>query len=173
MAPTLTAFLSGIPIFGGLQDSSVERLVGLLEERRCPKDTVVCRQGELGRALYVIRDGEALVSRESRRGVTIPVARLGPGELFGEMTLIDIQPRSATVTVTRDAWLFELTNVGLYTLYQEDRDAYVLVLQNICRELSRRLRRADERLCEALASADSAPPALTLLAPALLYQSGT
>ena len=66
----------------------------------------------------------------------------------GEMTLIDVQPRSATVRVEQPATLYALTNKDLYGLYQNDVAGYVMVLQNICRELSRRLRQADGRICE-------------------------
>jgi len=79
--------------------------------------------------------------------------RLGPGEFFGEMTLIEIQPRAATVVVTEPATLYSMTNRDLYALYLEDKNAYVLVLQNICRQLARRLRLADARIAELLGAA--------------------
>ena len=59
-----------------------------------------------------------------------------------------MQPRPYTVLATRDARLWELINQDLYRLYQKDVKGYVLVLQNINRELSRRLRRASNRITE-------------------------
>ena len=64
------------------------------------------------------------------------------------MTLIEMQNRSATVVAETEAVLYELTARNLYTYYKADIHAYVLVMQNINRELCRRLRRADRRIAE-------------------------
>jgi CRP-like cAMP-binding protein len=73
---------------------------------------------------------------------------LGPGDFFGEMTVIEMQNRSATVVVESPTVLYELTARNLYTYYKADIHAYVIVMQNINRELRRRLRRADNRIAE-------------------------
>ena len=75
---------------------------------------------------------------------------LAPGDFFGEMTLIEMQNRSATVVAESPAVLYELTAQKLYACYKADVHAYVIVLQNINRELSRRLRRADKRIADLL-----------------------
>ncbi|MFZ5468004.1 MAG: Crp/Fnr family transcriptional regulator [Myxococcota bacterium] len=160
----LKEFLAGIAVFGGLEERSLDRIVGMLVEHQFPKGAQVCRQGEPGRSMYVVRAGEVVVCRESASGAMVRVTRLGPGELFGEMTLIDVQPRSATILVEEPARLYSLTNRDLYALYQEDVTGYVMVLQNICRELSRRLRRADSRITE---MADSAKDEATQIHPAV------
>ncbi len=85
----------------------------------------------------------------------MPIVRLGEGETFGEMTLVELQPRSATVTVKKKARCYSLTNMDLYHLYREDNYAYVIILQNICRMLSRRLRKADGRIVEFLSTGAS------------------
>jgi CRP/FNR family transcriptional regulator, cyclic AMP receptor protein len=73
---------------------------------------------------------------------------LGPGDFFGEMTLIEMQNRSATVVAESATMLYELTAQKLYKYYKTDVYGYVLVMQNINRELCRRLRRADARFAE-------------------------
>ena len=73
---------------------------------------------------------------------------LAPGDFFGEMTLIEMQNRSATVVAEVPTLLYELTARNLYTSWKSDIHAYVLVLQNINRELCRRLRRSDSRIAE-------------------------
>lgn len=78
----------------------------------------------------------------------VKLTRLGPGDFFGEMTLTEMQPRSASVVAEVDAKLLELRAADLYRLYKQDLKAYVLVVQNINRELCRRLRRTNERLVE-------------------------
>lgn len=147
-AEGLKEFLSGIAVFGGLSEATYERLIAMLQEHRFSPGDVVCREGETGRSMYVVRSGEVVVCRSGESGQRVRVVRLGVGEIFGEMTLIDIQPRSATIVVEQPTVLYSLTNRDLYTLYHQDVEGYVMVLQNICRELSRRLRRADQRITQ-------------------------
>jgi len=149
-ASAFREFLRSIALFGGLEDSSLARIETMLLRHSFPKDAVVCPEGERGRSLFVVASGEVEIRRANSQGVQVPIVRLGPGEFFGEMTLVEIQPRSATVVVTEPATLHSMTGKDLYTLYLEDQQAYILVLQNICRQLARRLRKADGRICELL-----------------------
>lgn len=152
----LRQFLSGIPIFGGLEERTLERVIAMLaEERRAPGEEI-CREGENGRSMYVVGEGEVVVCRQGEGNSRVRMVRLGRGEFFGEMTLIDPQPRSATVVVEREATLYALGCKDLYALYQEDLPGYVMLVQNLCRELARRLRRADERICELVALTEDA-----------------
>jgi len=123
----------------------------MLVPRNYEPGAVICAEGEAGRAMYVVRHGEVEVQRSCTDGAVVPIVRLAAGEFFGEMSLIEIQPRSATVKVIEPALLYSMTNRDLYTLYGRDLDAYILVLQNICRQLARRLRKADSRLSDLLA----------------------
>jgi CRP/FNR family transcriptional regulator, cyclic AMP receptor protein len=141
------AFLRGIPIFGGLGESGLERIVGMMEQQTFPVGAVVCKQGESGRSMYVVRAGELIVKRHVTDG-QVRVVRIRPGDFFGETTLIEIHPMSASVVVEKAATLYRLTNKELYRLYQEDVQTYLMVVMNLARELSRRLRKAEQRVCE-------------------------
>lgn len=151
-AQSLTTFLRGVPVFGGLEGRSLEHLIDLLEEKVFAPGETIFFEGELGRTMYVLREGEVEVARKATNGRSTPIVRLGAGETFGEMTLVELQPRSATVTVTQRARTYSLNNMDLYHLYRDDNYAYVIILQNICRMLSRRLRKADSRIVEFLAT---------------------
>lgn len=142
----LMQWLPSIALFGGLEEATLKRIVSLLKEHRCEPHAALCKQGETGRSMFLVRHGEVIVYRDDERGHRLKMIRLGPGEFFGEMTLIDIQKRSATVEAQKPSLLFSLSNRDLYTLYQEDVAGYVMVLQNLCRELSRRLRATNQRL---------------------------
>jgi CRP-like cAMP-binding protein len=146
----VATFLRTVPIFHDLKGRNLDLLFDFLEERRWDVGEIICTEGELGRSMYVIREGEVEVLRRSSRGNNVPIVRLGPGECFGEMTLIELQPRSASVVVKRKAVTYSLTNLDLWNLYKADNFAYVIILQNICRMLSRRLRKADSRIVEFL-----------------------
>jgi CRP-like cAMP-binding protein len=160
----LVGWLPSIALFGGLEPPTLRRVVALLQVHRLEPGVEVCRQEEAGRSLFVIRAGEVLVCRDLRDGRRLKLVRLGPGDFFGEMALIDVQKRSATVRVEQAALLYSLSNRDLYALYQEDVPGYVMLLQNLCRELSRRLRVTNRRL-QAIAEDDD--DGRTLLHPAL------
>lgn len=152
---TLIRFFRSIPIFGGLEGRSLDAVASLLQEHNYAVGATIFSKGELGRTMYVIRDGEVEVRCPASNGDMIPLVRLGPGECFGEMALVELQPRSATIVVKKRAQAFSLTNMDLYTLYRQDNYAYVIVLQNICRMISRRLRKADSRICDFLAEGNA------------------
>lgn len=150
---SLTRFCRSIPIFGGLEGRSLDRVQSLLQEHNYAQGATIFSKGELGRTMYVLSEGEVDVLCPASNGRMIPIVRLGPGECFGEMALVELQPRSATILVRKKAKAFSLNNMDLYTLYHEDNYAYVIVLQNICRMISRRLRKADSRISDFLATA--------------------
>jgi CRP/FNR family transcriptional regulator, cyclic AMP receptor protein len=155
---SIATFLRSVPVFHDLKGPSLDILFEFLEERRWEVGEHICNEGELGRTLYVIREGEVEVLRKSSKGNNQSIVKLGPGECFGEMTLVELQPRSATCVVRKKAITYSLTNLDLWNLYKSDNFAYVIILQNICRMLSRRLRKADSRIVEFLELLDSVTP---------------
>jgi CRP/FNR family cyclic AMP-dependent transcriptional regulator len=144
--PDLKAFLLATPFFGGLTDASLDLLISMLVECRFDVGATVVAEGEPGRSMFIVKSGRLAVSKRANSGDVIPISVLEPGDFFGEMTLIEMQNRSATVVAENPTVLYELTAQKLYACYKADIHAYVIVLQNINRELCRRLRRADERL---------------------------
>lgn len=146
--PDLKAFLLSTPFFGGLSDASLDLLVTMLVERHFDVGATVVAEGEPGRSMFIVHSGELEVSKRGDSGCAIRIAGLEPGDFFGEMTLIEMQNRSATVIAESPIVLYELTAGKLYAYYKADIYAYVMVLQNINRELCRRLRRADNRIAE-------------------------
>src|SRR5262245_39603983 len=130
-SPDLKAFLIATPFFGGLPDASLDLLIPMLVERRFDVGATVVAEGEPGHSMYIVHSGELVVSKLSESGHPIRIAGLGPGDFFGEMTLIEVQNRSATVVADRPTVLYELTARSLYTYYKADVHAYAMVLQNI------------------------------------------
>lgn len=158
-SPELKAFLVDTPFFGGLSDASLDLLISMLVERCFEAGATVVAEGEPGRSMYIVHAGELVVSKLGESGCVMNINRLGPGDFFGEMTLIEVQNRSATLVAESPIALYELTARNLYTFYKTDIYAYAMVMQNIARELCRRLRRADDRTAElANASCGSAKP---------------
>jgi CRP/FNR family transcriptional regulator, cyclic AMP receptor protein len=147
-SPDLKAFLLATPFFGGLADASLDLLISMLVERRFDVGAAVVAEGEPGRSMFVVHSGELVVSKRGDAGRIIRMSVLEPGDFFGEMTLIEMQNRSATVVAESPTVLYELTAGKLYACYKADIHGYVMVMQNINRELCRRLRRADNRIAE-------------------------
>ena len=114
-SPDLKAFLVATPFFGGLAEASLDLLISMLVERRFDVGATVVAEGEPGRSMYIVHSGELVVSKLGESGRVIRMTGLGPGDFFGEMTLIEMQNRSATVAAESPAVLYELTARNLYT----------------------------------------------------------
>ena len=148
--PELKAFLQDTPFFGGLSDASLGILIPMLIERSFDVADIVVKEGEGGRSMFIVHSGELAVTTRTATERSMRLNTLKAGDFFGEMTLIAMESRSASVVVERRSVLFELTAQSLYAFYKADVHAYVLILQNMNRELCRRLRQADGRVVSAL-----------------------
>src|SRR5687767_12882030 len=91
------AQLREVGLFGALSDDFLEHLTNSLTVVRVMVGDTVFREGDPAREMYVVLDGEIEVLKKSRRGRETRIAILGPNDAFGEMSIIDMQPRSATV----------------------------------------------------------------------------
>jgi CRP-like cAMP-binding protein len=148
-APLTPAKLREIGLFGALSDEVLERLTQMLKvERVGPGDTIFHEGDTIAREMYVVLDGEMEVSKRSRRGREMRVAILGPNDCFGEMSMIDMQARSATVRAVAPSRLLKLTSEDMDALYRADLKSYTLIVLNIARDLSRRLRVTDGILAD-------------------------
>jgi CRP/FNR family transcriptional regulator, cyclic AMP receptor protein len=136
------AVLREMPIFGAVPDRALLFLGERASRVEVPGGRWFFRQGDKGETMYVLRSGLVEVQR-SLAGQTATLGRLGPGECFGEMALIDLYPRSASVRAVEDCVALAMTNALLYELYDRDPEPFTLIMMNLARELSRRLRSAE------------------------------
>lgn len=90
--------LSGIPFFGGLEPAALERLAASMRARRFRRGEVIFHIGDPGDALFVIVSGDVKISLPSETGDEAILATLRPGDVFGELALLDGAPRSASAT---------------------------------------------------------------------------
>ena len=137
-----------IGIFGGLSDDVLARFSEKLKPIRVMPGDVLFKEGDPARELYVVIDGEVEVLKKSRRSRDVRVAILGPNDSFGEKSIIDVQPRSATVRALGPSRLLKMTSEDLDQLYRNDLKSYALITLNIARDLSRRLRVTDGILAD-------------------------
>lgn len=139
-----TSWLRSLPLFGGLEPTEAEAFAKAAEQVHLDEGQVVYREGARGEHLFVVESGELLVQKGGDERVLTELRR---GDFFGEMSFIDMQPRSATVRAKTDVVLWRWPYPQMHAVYRSDPKAYLLVVMNIARELSRRLRRADETIC--------------------------
>ena len=144
--------LRDIGLFGGLDDESLDALTGELRASLFDPGALVMKEGDHAREMFVVLSGELEVVRHSANGSEGRVALLGPGNWVGEMSIIDPQPRSASVRALAPSILLVVTTEDLDRLYRRDMKSYLLVVLNIAREMARRLRVADGMIAGFLSS---------------------
>jgi CRP-like cAMP-binding protein len=137
--------LQGTPIFGAIQAKTLELLLRGTVNVDVPAGVQFFREGDAAKEMFVLESGRVSVVKR-REGVDRRLRELGTGDCFGEMALIDMSPRSASVIALEDCSAIRLTNADLYRVYQADLEQFALIQMNLARELSRRLRIANERL---------------------------
>jgi CRP-like cAMP-binding protein len=147
MAPDeLQAFLAKTSFFGGLMPETVAIVAGMLKEKRVPAGEVLFAEGDTGKSMYIVREGALIVQRHCGDGSQARLLMMRPGDFFGVTSLIEMEPRPFSCLAEKDSLLYELTNLDLYKLYKSDQKTYILLVQNIARELCRRLRKAGQRI---------------------------
>jgi len=133
--------LSGVPLFRDLDADTVERIARFARRRSYPRDVNIVSLGEPGHALYVVLEGEVDVIYPAR-STEFRLGRLGPGECFGEMAILNDMPRSATVRTTGPVEVLVLEREDFERVVREE-PAIAMVLLDV---LSRRIRNADDQL---------------------------
>ena len=135
--------LGGIDLFASVPPRELESLAVQMWERSFAKDYTVVREGHAGSGyMYVIREGQVSVSKLSKDGREMVLDFLGPGDFFGEMSLIDGEPRSASVRTLRATRMFVLSETVFLTALRASPELAL----SLIRELSRRLREVDEQV---------------------------
>lgn len=137
--------LQKAPIFAHLSFSETAALVRISVHQSAETGEVIIEHNTLGEALYVLIDGEVSVSR-GPAGQEEEIGRLGVGELFGEMSLVDDLLTSARVTATKPTRLLKIPRPDFQGLMEEDPSLSLKVYRAFCTTLSKRLRRVNDLL---------------------------
>ena len=147
MSTDKTAALARSPLFELLSQAELQVLADLSKPRRFAPGERVVGEGEVGDSLFVLASGEVQVTRHEGAG---PLAVLVPPESFGEMALVDREHRSATVSARGEVEALQLTAENFTTFRKYSRDGFTLVVMNIARVLSSRLRETSAKLAARL-----------------------
>lgn len=129
--------LSQVPLFAGLSKKDLSELARRLDEAEAPAGTRMSEEGKLARQFGIIVSGGADVRRNTRR-----LARLGPGDFFGEMALILKRPSTATVTLTEDSTVLVMHARDFDVVM----DSFPSLWRKLASGLAERLLEADRKL---------------------------
>ena len=132
------------PLFAALDDEAAEALKASMTRKELARAEILFHEGDPGDRLYVIIDGKVKLGRASGDGRENLLAILGPGEMFGELSLFDPGPRNATATAVADTILIGVGNDDLTAWLTGRPD----VARQLLRALARRLRRTNETLAD-------------------------
>lgn len=130
-------FVRKVPIFKELRDDFLVRLASIMDELSFPNKHTIFKQGQEGRSLYILVSGRVKVHLGDRE-----LARLEQGACFGEMSLFDAEPRSASITTLEVCDCLVLTQQQLYEAIDETPEIAI----NIIRLLSRRIRELNAKI---------------------------
>jgi CRP-like cAMP-binding protein len=136
--------LRSLPLFAALDDDAATALAQAMTSRTVVRSHVVFREGDPGDRLFVVVDGKVKISRAAPDGRENLLAVLGPGEMFGELSLFDPGTRTATATAITDSTLASLDHDDMRPVLLERP----LVALHLLRALAQRLRRTNEAMAD-------------------------
>jgi len=136
--------LGSSPLFSALDPQAQQELRAQMAEVRLPRGQSLFAEGEPGDRLYVVTSGKVKLGRTAADGRENLLAVMGPGEMFGELSLFDPGPRTATATAITDTTLIGLGNADL----QPWLTAHPEVATQLLAALARRLRRTNEAMAD-------------------------
>ena len=139
--------LQRMPVFGAMREDAQRLLLERAGTCETAAGSCFFRENEPADSMFVIETGRVAVVKASQ-GEAFVLRRLGPGDCFGEMALMDLAPRSATVLAEEDCRAIEIGSADLLHLFEHDPEQFALIQMNIGREVCRRLRALDELLFE-------------------------
>jgi CRP-like cAMP-binding protein len=134
--------LRRVPVFSTLSAEELERVARVAMARRFQPGEVVFKEGDEGSTCYIVRSGRARAIREHPDGRSITLAHFGPGDIFGEMAMLDGERRSATVETTEGTEAIAILSTDMHRLLREYPDISVKLIA----ALGQRLRDTNERL---------------------------
>jgi CRP-like cAMP-binding protein len=130
-------------LFGGLLEDQIDKIISLMSEETYKAGQIIIVEGVPNdRVLFIIKGRVSII-----KGNTV-IYDLAEGNTFGEMEVLDVMPCAATIKAVTDVTVMSISNVALREIYRDDIKMFSLLLMNLARDLSRRLRVANEIMVE-------------------------
>ncbi len=142
MSTVNSEFFKNFSIFKNLSSEELHDVAGILTKKIYQTGEIIIEQDELSSSAFIIESGGVKVYRLSVNGEQISLAILGPGEIVGELSLLDSEPRSAFVEAIQESVIFTLSRDSLLRILSSQPNTAI----NLLKTLAARLRQADERV---------------------------
>jgi CRP-like cAMP-binding protein len=137
-------YLKKIPLFSKFTEKELKSIGSLLKEREYKKGEIIVKQGDEGVGLFIIKNGKVKVSKTIASGKVIDIAVHSDGEYFGELSMLDNKPRTATVTALEDTTTLIMTYWEFKALLESKPEIALYILP----VLVERFRETNEQLLE-------------------------
>jgi CRP-like cAMP-binding protein len=138
-----TSSLHRYSLFGGFLKEQIDKILPLVENETYEEGDNIIIEGYRNDKLRFIMDGRVAVVKQG-----VILSEFGEGEVFGEMEVLDIMPSAATIRALTPTKVMAISNKALHDIYKEDIQAFSLLIMNLARDVSRRLRKLNERVVE-------------------------
>ena len=155
MDPAKREILRRVRAFADLGDADCDAVLAVLKARRGAPGDALFKEGDRGDSLMIVLDGQLVARVRTDGGGEEEVARLGPGEVVGEMAFVDAEPRSATVSAPAGATVLEFTRAALLGLCSSAPRVAAAIQRNVLFDVARRLRDVGEKLTDGAGGASS------------------
>jgi CRP-like cAMP-binding protein len=129
-------------LFGGLLEDQINQILPYMEYKTLEAGELLMTEGERNEKIYFILQGRVDIVKNGN-----VLLHLDEGDTLGEMEVLDVQPSAATGLVTEKSTIASISNKALRQIYKQDAEIFSLMVMNLARDLSRRLRRMDEWHC--------------------------
>ena len=139
----VSSVLSQYSLFAGLGQEQIEKILPLMEHEVFEADTDIIVEGTYVGKVRFILDGRVAVVKGG-----IVLVELGDGAVFGEMEIVDVEPAEASVKALASTRVMTLSIDALGEIYENDLKTYSFIIMNLARDISRRLRRMDNKAVE-------------------------
>jgi CRP-like cAMP-binding protein len=128
-------------LFGGLLKGQIEKILPLMENESYRGGDSIIVEGSRNDKIRFILEGSVAVVKEG-----LILFEFGEGDVFGEMEILDVMPSAATIKAVAPTKAMSISNKALHEIYKQDINIFAMLIMNLARDLSRRLREMDEKV---------------------------
>ena len=122
-------------------EEQIEKIIPLMQQEDFEPDEMIITEGKPNDKVYFIIKGQVAVTKRE-----VLLARFGEGDAFGEMEVLDVMPAVASIKAITQVTMMSVSNKTLRAIYNMDVKVFSLIIMNLARDMSRRLRNTDEKL---------------------------
>jgi CRP-like cAMP-binding protein len=137
--------LQQMALFGAIREDVLAFILTVAPMVAVAEGNFFFREGDTAESMFVLQTGRVVVLK-GLPGKQLRLRELNPGDCFGELSLIDLSPRSASVRAVENCTALEISTACLYQVYEKDVEQFAMIEMNMGREVSRRLREIDDAL---------------------------